>query len=89
MAVITTLAKKSGMDSRLFMAGSAARRGTAVLVVLVAGLTLQVGMLILQWKSDLVVKPVEAVDAIVACQAVRAVLLDVLLHENLVVGGVA
>ena len=88
MAVIAALTKEPGMNGRFFVALGAARRSAAVLFVLVAGFALQIGMLVFQWKSNLMVKTVQAVDAVVASQAVVTVLLDMFLHKRLVVGGV-
>lgn len=89
VAVIAALAKETGVNVGLLVAGGAARRRAAVLVILVAVGALNGGVLTGERKHLLVVEPVQPVGAVVADQAVLAVLLGVFLNKGRIFGRVA
>ena len=85
VTVFATRAKESSVDGRFFMAGNTQRRCAAELIVLVAVLALQVVVFSIEGKYYLVVKAMQAVDPIMANQALCAVLLNVFIHKRCIV----
>jgi hypothetical protein len=89
MAVIAARSKETGVNGWFCMTGCTLQWGAAEMTIFMTVGALQAGVLARQRENHLVVKAMQAVDAIMAGQTAGAILLDVNLHEGLIMSTVA